>query len=110
MLPAYNQDAVCCRFPYEAAAKTRQSVGLQHSYLPGSSMEVCAPPCAGKVAAATEMPVTQSGNRLTTFPDMNVNVPVSHPEYDVGQSSGAASQPLWWSAFQHCSVLKAASN
>lgn len=73
-----------------------QSVGLQHSYLPGSSTEVCAPQCAGKVAAATETPVTQSGNRLTTFPSINANVPLSHPEHDVGQSRGAVSQALPW--------------
>lgn len=51
-----------------------QSVGLQHNYLPGSSTEVCAPQCAGKVVAATETPVKQPGNRLTTFPNISANV------------------------------------
>ena len=52
-----------------------QSVGSQHNCLPVSSLEVCGPQCAGKVAAATETPITRSCNRLTTFPNININNP-----------------------------------
>lgn len=52
-----------------------QSVGLQRHCLPVSSLEVCGPQCAGKVAAATEMPVTLSRSSLTAFPNINSNNP-----------------------------------
>lgn len=52
-----------------------QSVGSQRYCLPVSSLEVCGPRCAGKVAASTETPVTRSCNRLTAFPNININNP-----------------------------------
>lgn len=52
-----------------------QSVGSQCNCLPVSSLEVCGPECAGKVAAATKTPATRSCNRLTAFPNININNP-----------------------------------
>lgn len=71
-----------------------QSVGSQCNCLPVSSLEVCGPQRAGKVAAATETPVTQSCNRLTTFPKVNINNP-------------SLSRRVWRGAEQLCCLAAA---
>jgi len=65
---------MCCRFPYEAVATSRR-YSVCWLTLPGSPLEVCGPQCAGKVAAATETPITRSRNRLPAFPNININKP-----------------------------------
>ncbi|RMC07396.1 hypothetical protein DUI87_16861 [Hirundo rustica rustica] len=67
--------------------------------------------CQFAVVTKVSRPLVDSTKSVLCEPACSLfELTSSFGEHDVGQSSGAVSQALPWSLFQHCSVLKAASN